>query len=555
MKANKIIFFLMIPCLLIVSCNDEEFLTEEPKTFNTIDNIFSSSAQVDQLLVTLYKDFRNLRVFNWQSKGHGTDVYDSPEFRLGDSFTDYSRINAQSGQFNTFYEFYYRVISRANTVLEVADRENINWPSEEERLYAIAQAKFFRGYAYGSLAELFGGVPLVQEVFDQPKFDFERATREETYRFAINDLESILMDLPETTTQDGRVVRGAAQHYLSEFYLAVGTLTGSDQDFTSSVAYASDVIDGGVYSLMTARFGERMDEADKDVWWDLFRINNVNYNDGNRECIWSIQIDFDAFVAEDGDAVLSYPRMFSPVYRAIPGVTGVAEDVGGRGVAFIAPTDYVQNLIWDPAISDNDQRNAPHNIRRTILYNDESYPADNPGSLIGQEVPQDTIAKANEGNGWIYPIFEKLTTDEFVGLDQGENRSNLFRDEYAIRLAETYLLRAEAYHRLGNNEQAANDINIIRSRAQCTYLISAAEVNIDFILDERARELLAEESRWHTLLRMGGTVAVDRIREFSTLPHAATSLNFDYNLWPIPQTVIDRNSGNVLEQNPGWSNR
>ena len=170
-------------------------------------------------------------------------------------------------------------------------------------------------------------------------------------------------------------------------------------------------------------------------------------------------------------------------------------------------------------------------------------------------MPQSVIDETNEGFGWIFPIFEKLTTDQFVGVDQGENRSNLFRDQYAIRLAETILLRAEAYHRKGDNQAAADDINKIRSRAQCDYLVSASEVDIDFILDERARELYVEESRWHTLLRMGGTVAIDRIREYALHPHAAITLNFDYNLWPIPQTVIDRNTGVKLQQNPGWEGR
>ncbi len=555
MKTNRtILFFAALSLLFLGSCDDEGFLTEEPKTFNTIDNIFSSSAQTDQLLITMYSEFRSFKVTNRQMKGFGTDVYDSPLFRLGQSFTDYSRINPQNGVFNTFYTFYYEMITRANTVIEVANRENISWPSEAERAYVIAQAKFFRGYSYGSLAQLFGGVPLVTEVLSEPKFDFVRATREETYQFAIADLEAAVPDLPETTPQDGRVVRGAAQHYLSEFYLSLGIVTGSDSDFQRSVDFANDVIDGGVFSLMISRFGERMDEADKDVWWDLFRKNNVNYNDGNMECVWSIQTDFDAWQAEDNEAFLNYPRVFMPALRVIPGVSGTDEDVGGRGVAFIAPTNYTKDSIWDPAISDNDQRNAEHNIRRIIRYNDPSYPPDNPGSLIGQIVPQDSIDKADENLGLVYPIYQKLTTDNFLDENIGfRPKSNLFRDEYAIRLAETILLRAEAYHRLGNNQAAANNINLLRSRAQCTYLVSAGEVDIDFILDERARELLAEESRWQTLLRMGGTVAVDRIRRYAFHPHVATSLTFDYNLWPIPQTVIDRNSGVVLEQNPGWN--
>ncbi|WP_020529865.1 RagB/SusD family nutrient uptake outer membrane protein [Flexithrix dorotheae] len=555
MKSYKILYCFIFLLLPIIGCDDEAFLSEEPKSFNTVDNIFTSSAQVDQLLITLYRDYRNFRLVNWQYKGHSTDVFDSPEFRISQSFSDYSRINAQSGEFNSYYSFYYQLISRANNAIEVANREGITWNNETDRLYAIAQARFFRAFAYGCLAELFGGVPLVTEVITEPKFDFVRTSRIETYQFAIDELVAILDDLPETTSQDGRVVKGAAQHYLSEFYLGLGVESADASNYDQAIKYASDLIDGGVFSLMTERFGARMDEEGKDVWWDLFRKDNVNYSDGNKECIWSFQTDFDAYLAEDGNAVLNYPRNFMPVYRAIPGVTGVAEDVGGRGVAFIAPTPYVTDLIWDETISGNDQRNAEHNIRRTILYNDPSYPEDNPGSLIGEVVPQSEIDAANDGNGWIYPIFEKLTTDQFVGLDQGENRSNLFRDDYAVRLAETILLRAEAYHRKGDNQSAADDINKIRSRAQCDYLVNASDVDIDFILDERARELLAEESRWHTLLRMGGTVAVDRIRKYGLHEHSSATLTFDYNLWPIPQTVIDRNSGAVLEQNPGWEGR
>lgn len=80
---------------------------------------------------------------------------------------------------------------------------------------------------------------------------------------------------------------------------------------------------------------------------------------------------------------------------------------------------------------------------------------------------------------------------------------------------ENVLLRAEAKMRSGDNTGAADDINLLRKRAQCEYLVQASEVNVDLILDERARELVYEECRWNTLLRMGGTVAVDRIKKYA----------------------------------------
>ena len=127
----------------------------------------------------------------------------------------------------------------------------------------------------------------------------------------------------------------------------------------------------------------------------------------------------------------------------------------------------------------------------------------------------------------------------------------MFRDEYIIRLAETILLRAEAKMRAGDNAGAASDINKLRERAQCEYKVTAADVNLDLILDERCRELLYEECRWNTLLRMGGKVAIERISKYAYWD--TSSLNDrTFNLWPIPQNVIDSNKDVVIEQNPDW---
>lgn len=545
---------LLLFFVVVVGCNDEEFLTETPKTFYTTDNIFSSGDQVDQVVITLYSKLRDFKLTNAQMQSDGTDVLDVPEFRLSNTFSDYSTINAESSNFSNVYNFYYELIAIANTALFAADLENISFESDDDKAYIIAQARFFRAYAHGMLAELFGDISIVTEIVTEPRFDYVREPRSECYQFAIDELEAIVNDLPETTSQGGRLVKGAAQHYLSEFYLALGIETADNSAYDQAIKFASDVIDGGTFSLMTERFGARVNEENgvtggADVWWDLFRNGNINYSDGNFESIWTFQVDFDAFLIEDDESLINYPRFFAPVYRAIEGFDGVAEDAGGRGVAFYAPTPLTQDIIWDESISAGDQRNAEHNISRKIFYNDPiNFPA-----LAGQQIPQEVIDATNEGRGWIFPIYYKLNTDVYEGLDQGQNRSNIFRDKYAIRLPETILIRAEANHRKGQNQLAADDINLIRSRAQCDILATAEDIDIDYILDERARELFIEESRWNTLLRMGGTVAVDRIREYALHPHVGLSLTFDYNLWPIPQTVIDRNKDVRWEQNPGWN--
>jgi hypothetical protein len=121
-----------------------------------------------------------------------------------------------------------------------------------------------------------------------------------------------------------------------------------------------------------------------------------------------------------------------------------------------------------------------------------------------------------------------------------------FRDQYAIRLAETYLLRAEAHLGAGNAASAADDINAVRARAEAP-LITAGDVDMGYILDERARELCYEEFRAVTLMRLG--MLVERTRAENPLMDSWQDHN---NLWPIPFSEIEKNIEAELTQNPGY---
>jgi hypothetical protein len=131
----------------------------------------------------------------------------------------------------------------------------------------------------------------------------------------------------------------------------------------------------------------------------------------------------------------------------------------------------------------------------------------------------------------------------------------IYLEKPELFLPETILLRAEAKQRSGDKPGAATDINLLRARANCGYMVTSADMDDSFnmILDERAHELFYEECRWNTMLRMGGTIAVDRIKKYAYWPEAQATLTFNYNLWPIPQTIIDTNKDVKLEQNDGWN--
>ena len=588
---KKLIYLIPVVLGLLVNTGckkDSDFLSEIPESFYTIENAFSTSQQVDQVLISIYSHIRDLWanttetgwIFNL--RGNGTDLFDVASIRRGNSFNNYGSINADNGTFYEVYSTWYYVINRANLA-------QIQWGSDAEKKYAIAQARFFRAFAYRNLGELFGGVPIVTDISKTPQFDFERPGRVETYQFAIADLESIENDLPEATAEGGRLVRAAAQHNLCELYLAMGIqlkAEGKDGEattaFTKAVGFANKVIDGGRYSLIKSRYGSRRNEAmisspvyqggvfnpgavvdtllqPTNYYWDLFQEGNVNYQDGNTECIWALQVDYAAYRAEDGRSKLGYTRYYSADFRdgAKDHLTGTLEDVGGRGVVQMIPTMYARNNIYADKWA-ADLRNSDAVFRRRFKGNVATSPyfkKDVPWNVMYNGGPDATTNTNNQS--LCYPVSCKIATDKFTGIADGQDRSNLFRDDYIIRLSETILLRAEAKQRSGDKAGAAADINLLRDRAQCSYKVTAADMDDAFntILDERARELIYEEFRWNTLLRMGANIAVDRIKKYAFWPEAQATLTFQYNLWPIPQKVIETNKDVVIEQNPGWANR
>lgn len=590
MKINIKVGVLALSSMLF-SCNDNAFLGEKPETFYTIENIFTTSSQVEQVVTSCYAHVRLIYCphENWDLDwyayrlGNGTDMYDVATIRLGNRFNDYSILNSQTKGFFCTYSAFYQLINIANTAIAAAELENIVWASETEKARIVAEARFFRAFAYRNLGELFGGVPIVTDLTTEPRYDYKRSTRLETYQFAIDELEACLDDLPETTAEAGKLVRAAAQHNLCQLYIDKGVLLleeGGDATsaYSKAVEYADAVINGGLYSLMTERFGTRSTEdpqfyyassdaeqteahlyenagykIEGNVFWDLFQVGNQDYQSGNKEAIWVAQIDYEVYKKEGAQGTI-YSGYYCPVFRDQGGeyATGSMEDVGGLGTCAVQPTFYTRDIIYESKWN-KDMRNSDAAFRRTILGNvsgTEYYGKLVPWSLLYRE---DASGKKNDvATTQLYPISCKVGPDKYVGIEDGENRSHLFRDDYLIRLPETILLRAEAKLRLGNKQSAADDINLLRDRAKCEYRVTVADVDLDLILDERARELVYEESRWNTLLRMGGTVAVDRIKKYSYWDYPRNTLNKTFNLWPIPQTVIDTNKDVKLEQNPGW---
>ena len=428
---------------------------------------------------------------------------------------------------------YSKMIPQANTIISYANKSEIEsiWENEADKNKVIAEARFFRAYTYNLLANLYGGVPIVDDVVTTPIFDYARNSREEVYRFAKEDLEFASDWLPATTQIDGRIVKATANHLLTEVNISLNL-------YDEAIKSASDVIDSGLYSLMTSRFGVAKDQPG-DVFSDLFIDGNFNRSSGNTESIYVWQ--FEDLTAggggtNNGNQAIRNCGPFLTKMGDSKGFNNVATAELGRGVGRVRGTNYSLYTIWnDP----NDIRNSEYNIRRDFYYN-------NPGSaLYGQKI---SFANATAEDTFrnMYPYPRKV---EGTPWNSSPTSGKITDDVYVYRLAETYLLRAEAYMKKGDLANAAKDINTVRARANASP-ISANDVTLDFILDERARELFLEEPRRRTLIRLG--LLVERVRKYGLMEDWRNTIQDYHGLWPIPQDVIDANYGSVIEQNPGY---
>ena len=523
-----------------VSCKDE-ILDEVPQDFLSADIVLVNKAGFDTYIYGLHQGVRewffgvNFYNGNFFDFNIGTDVSTTGDAGVP-TFKDYRSwltpsLASVTAHWNAAYQ---KVIPRANTIIDYAQRPTAVWKDDAEKNAAIAEARFFRAYAYNILANLYGGVPIVEHVASEPKLDYSRATRQQVYEFAAKDLEFASQWLPKSTAQDGRIVKAAADHLLAEVYISLG-------QFDKSIASSSAVINDGQYQLMTSRFGKYATQPG-DVFSDLFKDNNQNRNtSGNKETIWALQFEYQTPGGTTANTGNWTTRAWGPRYFNIKDPDGksgmVITDSLLRPVGWIRGTNLFNYLLWSDT---GDIRNSRNNIRRDFYYNDPT------SKYFKQKV---VVTPESVTKGYIdtlyfyYPYIRKIEGEPLAGATSGQ----VFKDFYLMRLSETYLLRAEAYLQKGDKQRAADDINAVRTRAKARP-VAPGDVSIDYILDERGRELIVEEPRRLTLSRMGKLV--ERVRKYNF--RNTTNIDDKNALFPIPQSFIDANLNAKVEQNPGY---
>lgn len=543
MKKIKIITSILVFFTIgVMACDN---LVESPSHIMTGDNLFQDSSGFELAVNGLYAETR------WDyNKGIMVPNRVTTDALVCNScFWGYNlmlkemgdRVDASEPNILNIWVKYYEIINTANNIIFHAKAEGVNLSTSEKEII-LADAKAVRGWAYRHLTYFWGDVPMPLEPSSGQtiKTDWERIPINEVRGQIIDDLLYAQEQIPDEGTIPGRMTKGAVQHWLSEMYLAIG----EDEE---ALFWADEVINNPVYELITNRYGDDLDQPGVP-FMDMFKPGNTDRHNGNTEALWVFQ--FAQGVTGGGEDVSPRPRYTaSNVYEqiSIDGVQPlhITPERGGRGTARQNMTKWMLEL-YEP----DDHRGSENAIRYYFVLNDADsnapHPADNLptgwayGDTLWLNFDQPITPQNEDRFDW--PFTKKF---DWAIDDNPAIREN-FHSLIYLRLAETYMLKAEAHYNLGDLSAAAETVNIIRRRSNASE-ITAGDIDIDFILDERARELIHEEHRRHQLVRTGKWY--ERTTQYNL--SAAARVYERNELFPIPQSVIDANE-TEFPQNPGY---
>ncbi len=573
MKPNIFISCLFITCLLFqISCS-EDLLEPKPLSFFSPDKIYTSRAGFESLLITMRKNLvsdpngatgTNQMLIETQCSDEGAALF----------FLDFhlSLVPTASNLWNNTFLAIYRFIKDANVLISRID--NIKWDNQDDRNYLLAEAYFHRSYWYYRLVNSWGDVPFVDKEVSDVKLDYRTHSRWAILNKIQADMEFAVQYLP-VTAKAGAPTKGAANHLLAQICLA-------NCEFDKAIAAASGVI-SGPYSLMTTRFGSVGSNTNFNLMWDMHRIENKNIA-ANKETILAIVDRFEA--PDDAKSAGTYTqRHYNPTWwhsfvKDSQGKRG-SYDGGpeyrlyGRGNPDCPITMWYAYDIWNDGgytwKNTPDLRRADTNWvdKHELLYN-------NPASVdYGKPVNPFFLASPRDSNltYWPFAHYKTYVPEQ----NPAKHPMGGVGDWYVFRLAETYLIRAEANFWKGNLAAAATDINLVRQRSNAPP-ITAGDVTIDFIFAERARELYLEEKRHNEMVRVSYILgklnkdgySLQTLHQKNWWHHRIMTYNhfyvqalyFSYGgaalcspyhfIWPIPDQVRTANTGAVINQNLGY---
>lgn len=496
MKNMKPYLYIAYFALLVCQGCKDSFLDENPRSVLNPLTFYTDESGLNAGVNATYASMRTIYGENEEPIRLtllGTDLFTNGKAQSGLPLDIYdSDLNSFGAEVNFVWSNCYKTINMANTVIASAETITFN---EEKKARLLAEVRLLRALSYFWLVQQFGDVPLKMDPTLGVVTEATRAPKTEVYTAILDDLKFAESNLAATYPQWGRLRKGAAQHLLAKVYLVL-------KDWNNAADMAKKVIaDNANYALQP----------------DYTRIFH-HENQVNKEIIYSVQYENDVANSGIGNRTHLY---FQNSYSDISGMQRVLQ--WGRPFSRFAPTPFLMSLF-------DDAKDSRTDIWRTFddyYYNNAATMP--PGKKVGDPVDESWRNKI-EFHWALTKYWDPTRTNV------NEERGN--KDFIVFRLGETYLIAAEALMMAGKTDEAIIYFNQIRKRAAragADLTVPVSALNIDMILDERARELAGEMDRWFDLARTGK--AVERIKA-----HSARGQNIRafHLLRPVPQTQIDR---------------
>lgn len=570
---KKLYLYTMIASLAFTSCSD--FLEQDNRSNVPSDEFYNTANGFSSLTNSTYSSMRELYNVQPQMFVAGTDLYADGKSQ-GVVMGQYT-FTTDDSNIKDFYVSCYKGIQLANSVIAYGETTE----DSQQRLQYIDEARYIRAWYYFQLVQQFGGVALNTKMFDYAEMSHARSSLKDVYKFIIDEFTYLASEqshlLERSASGVGRANKRAAAFYAAKSYLTRGWLDGTDyeaqeeniaesNDFENAITYSMQAINGEVPTLS-------IEEA--------FDINNED----NSELFWSVQ--FSSSSVEDPVKDGSYQQAQFGAYQ------GGSEKPRNKAIdGNFAPSLRLQQLYTrgDGRLEQTFMLEFHEayfdyytNPTSQILYyyapawaTDEdiaAWRADDPNGIKTETIVSKTIAEGGiaPSNGQPATYKDRRSQDfgnacikKFDDYTETSiaNRSTQcsMHDVVLARLGEAYLIAAEAYYKNNQPDKAAEMINDLRKRPDTVkegfendMLVNANDITIDFILDERARELAGEYVRWTDLKRTHKLVEyVTQYNEDGVSEAAMTGPDGKYKiLRPIPQAAIDLNQA-TIEQNPGY---
>lgn len=558
------IFTIAMIAVFMTSCSDllqEEIHTEVSNTrYNTPEG-FNEAVN---------STYSYIRTFYGTEEGLSATVFGTDTYREGADGA-YKYMNRYSNEFDSFayptqsiWNNMYRGINIANTVLNRAEG-GIEGVDSGEVTRRSAEVRFLRAHFYFILVQTFGPVHLTVEETEGVQLEASRAPVSDVYDQIISDLEFAINNLPVEPEQYGRATKPASEHLLARVYLtrATSDAAGSN-DYQLAADLAETVINDYNFQLL-------------DDYADIFEVGNEQ----NAEVVWAVQYSDNTLVNGTPDHDLlrggnNAHLYFNFPYDQEPGLFRTVEF--GRPFRRFRPTQFTTQEMFHLDDRDTDSR-----YKKTFK---DAFRVIDPGEYSDVDGVDVTFAEGDTAiwfPGYNMPLSEQqtynmqvITPEEYNFINfpplwkhmdpnrAGVNVTGGSRDWMAFRLAETHLIAAEAYFYMNGaaSPDAIAHLNAVRERAAwpgeevnitATTATSLQAEGIDFILDERGRELLGEGFRWFDLKRTGKLVERTTMHNPDAVPPTGGLEEF-HNLRPIPQSQIDLTDGgeSSFPQNPEY---